>query len=694
MKRLKAFLTLTFLSLLLQVCGSEEMQEIIEGIPDPSLQEAAQKLFAANEDTTLRTTEQTSILIRKNTLTKNGQPFAGKAKLYYYQADNAEETLVSQLIDFLGNQDQAFESVAMFLTKATTETNENLEIDNGKEVAIAMLTKTVKEKGYGYYQLAGISSDSIKTMSILSRTPYYSLYAKGNKQKITRWQLIKADEKAEANFQFKFNIGKFPELSQYADSVWIFMGEDNSNNPLNPKNKWVLEEIWDRFSFVPRGNYQKILNIKAHQDRVYAVAFSPDGQKILTGSGDRTAKLYNLEGKILATLQGHTDEVKAVAFSKDGNKIATGSADNTVRVWNVAGELLQTFKGHQDAVSGVGFSADGQKIASASYDETIKIWAENGSLLQSINAHDSYINSLQISPDNQTFITGSSDKTAKIWDWAGNSKAILRGHRYGVYSVTFDATGKQIATGSEDGTVKLWNIAGTELASYNIAGESGVVYAVTFTPDSKQIVTQSKGKLIYFEIGSKRTLELPISESTIYGLTTSPDGHYLLTANFDESATLCQRIEDNANFYTIQLGNTNKQFSTSVKSYTKTQTNEVKVFDIKQFGIYAYGKPYNYDQAISCKANFTLQGQEIKGEFKLYHLTGKEGTAIINYSEQKLWVNFKYVPQDNNKVVLIYKGKVSVIDSENFKKQAEKCAFDFPTSLEKPNIELLKQKLQ
>src|SRR5205823_6371788 len=126
--------------------------------------------------------------------------------------------------------------------------------------------------------------------------------------------------------------------------------------------------------FWQRQTHQELKTLRGHSGRVYAVAFSPDGQRIVTGSGDQTAKAWEAgSGKELITLKGHSYAISSVAFSPDGRRIVTGSWDTTAKVWETAsGKELLTLKGHSDAITDVVFSPDGQRIVTGSWDQTAK----------------------------------------------------------------------------------------------------------------------------------------------------------------------------------------------------------------------------------------------------------------------------------------------------------------------------------
>ena len=82
---------------------------------------------------------------------------------------------------------------------------------------------------------------------------------------------------------------------------------------------------------------KELLTLRGHGEWIYSVAFSPDGQRIVTGSYDKTAKVWDsVGGKELLTLRGHGDRVVSVAFSPEGLRLVTGSMDGTSRVWEAA----------------------------------------------------------------------------------------------------------------------------------------------------------------------------------------------------------------------------------------------------------------------------------------------------------------------------------------------------------------------
>jgi len=257
------------------------------------------------------------------------------------------------------------------------------------------------------------------------------------------------------------------------------------------------------------------------------VAFSPDGTRIVTGSRDQTAKVWDAAtGSPLLELQGHSFEVTSVAVSPDGTRIVTGSWDDTAKVWDArTGSALLDLEGHAGFVTSVAFSPDGMRIVTGSEDSTAKVWdARSGSPLLDLKGHSSGVTSVAFSPDGMRIVTGSGDQTAKVWDARSGSPLLeLQGHSRRVSSVAFSPDGMRIVTGSDDDTAKIWDARrGSPLLE--LQGHSSEVTSVAVSPDGTRIVTGSNcGTATVWN--SRTGEELPgISAEFLPPNRTSPDG--------------------------------------------------------------------------------------------------------------------------------------------------------------------------
>ena len=274
-----------------------------------------------------------------------------------------------------------------------------------------------------------------------------------------------------------------------------------------------------------------------------SASFSPDGNKIVTASQDRTAKIWNAQtGRRERTFEGHTDSVRSASFSPspDGSKVVTASDDGTAKIWNVrTGECERTIAAGLAVIS-ASFSPDGSKIVTAA-DETAKIWnASTGALELTLTGHTNYVNTASFSPDGSKIVTASYDKTAKIWNaQTGVVELTLAGHTDYVLSASFSPNGKKIVTGSKDASAKIWN-AQTGVLEHTLSDHTKEVVSARFSPDDNKIVTGSKdasAKIWNVQTGG---LEDTLTGHTDYvnSASFSSNGKKIVTASKDQRVTI------------------------------------------------------------------------------------------------------------------------------------------------------------
>jgi WD40 repeat protein len=188
------------------------------------------------------------------------------------------------------------------------------------------------------------------------------------------------------------------------------------------------------------GDIKRTLN--SHLDTVWSVAISPDGQTLVSGSADKTIRLWSLCGSEQPRiLSGHSNWVTSVAISPDGNILASGSTDGTIKLWNLHnGELVYTMDGQSTKIFSIAISSDGQTLAGGSM-KAVKLWnIHTGKLIQTLPG----CSPVAFSPDGQTLVTGSSGGTIKIWRQRLGSEesrlvSVVSGEWWEVLGVAMDA---------------------------------------------------------------------------------------------------------------------------------------------------------------------------------------------------------------------------------------------------------------
>lgn len=308
--------------------------------------------------------------------------------------------------------------------------------------------------------------------------------------------------------------------------------------------------------------------LEGHTNSVLSVAYSPDGMHIASGSSDRMIKVWRVgDGTLLQTLDGHLGSVRSVTYSPDGSQMASGSNDGTIKVWSVEdGTLLHTIMGHANAVLSVAFSPDGMQIASGSNSGTGKVWrVADGTLLRDINPMItlSPMVSVIYSPDGSQLVTGKGRGTVEIRSASdGALLHTLEGHTNAVYNLNYSPDGEKLATGSIDGTVRIWNTNNGALLQ-TLEGHTSYVRSTAYSPDGMRIASGlDDGTIKIWSLSDNSLHHTFFSHTTfVYGLTYSPSGE-LLASGTDDGTVRLWRASDGSLLQTLD-GHTN-----SVRSVT------------------------------------------------------------------------------------------------------------------------------
>ncbi len=321
--------------------------------------------------------------------------------------------------------------------------------------------------------------------------------------------------------------------------------------------------LWDVLSGEPIGATME------HSSGVFAPSFSPDGRMIVTATKDGAARLWYAEttqatGVVLRhpysirdneaslrldnSTRERTSPIKAVAFSPDGRTVLTGSVDATARLWDVvSGKPIGEPFVHEGDVKAVAFRPAGDAILTATRWKT-HLWDtarmdRTGTTIR----HPHWVAAAAISPDGKTILTGSADPNplklfrssgqAQLWDAStGAAHCEPLPQRLWVLSVTFSPDGSRFLTGGGylymgPGEARLWKTA-TRAPIGRILTYDAPIYAVAFSPDGRTFITAGRNKLAQlYDVDTLkllRTFEHPVH---VLCAAFNPEGTMLLTGD-------------------------------------------------------------------------------------------------------------------------------------------------------------------
>ena len=482
---------------------------------------------------------------------------------------------------------------------------------------------------------------------------------------------------------------------------------------LNP----VLEVGEREIVFRDATNGRKLGRLEGFPGPITATALAADRKRLLAGTGDGSVGLWELsiidgkgsvyardrkvETKRLRGFPGHTQAITALAFAPEGRMAVSGSRDRSLRLWNLdTGENLRSYTGHGEDLPAAAISTDERSLFSAGADGKLKHWDTLTAQGRDVIAQQSPITALSLSRDGKSLLAGDGSGVLRILDVPSDAVAReWRGHEGGVVQAAWSNDGRRVLSGGRDGGLKWWGTDGKKLgeaqaqhpirqagwlAQGNLAysldtdhalevwqtGGSGNVpvyvghrgyiapHSLSFSPDGKSIASGGlDNTLKVWDLHDGRvTAELSLSDE-VWGIAFLPDSHRLL-ATVGEQVSLWS------------LGNPEVPTSLSVHQAVIVDTDispdgrfaasaswdaRVKVWDIAK-GEERYALPGAHPRGAYCVAfspdGKTLASGGMDDTIKLWNAT--DGRPVLSMNAGSIVRSVAFSPDGLRLISAVY----------------------------------------
>lgn len=273
-------------------------------------------------------------------------------------------------------------------------------------------------------------------------------------------------------------VGRMQRRASAAGSIYAMTGSDDRTGRL-----WEL----------PSG--RQVLRLE-DSDKVTAVAVSPCGNFAATGTSVGHVTLWRIpDGSKDKKLQSHRGSITSAVFSPDCKYLLTASTDSSIRLWNLSTGLVdKAYFGHQGRVNDLSFGPKGDYFVSVSDDGNALMWeTKTEQLVGLYDGHKGAVNAVDFASVGNFVVSGGKDKVVTVWDGStAKRKVDFKLHAATVQNVRLSPDAQTAISGSEDGFVYAWNTSDGAVRSA-LVGLRGEVTGLSVSKNSEYVLGSDKG---------------------------------------------------------------------------------------------------------------------------------------------------------------------------------------------------------